>query len=143
MALAFLYVYGRMWFKDRRSAQLSPLFLASLVAGFWLILIMNGTKILDYLVLPVLGAPIMLAGWTAGRLLRWDGGKGPGGALARYSGLLIVANRPDPDRLANARCLGDSTGSRFLRVYVSRFAPNRQIPGQGCRWQAVQPAFRR
>ena len=91
LVLLFLATYGRTWFKSWRTVELSPAYLVLLLGGFWLQLFLKGANVLDYFLQPVMTAPVLLAGWTAGRLLTDRDPRAVGSPWARSGGALIIA----------------------------------------------------
>lgn len=100
VALLFLALYG---FTLRRRPQLSPAYLALLIGLYLAVLTLKSSSIQDYQIFPALGVPILLAGWSAGRLLglRPTNAEGAperrrilqartGGALLLGAGLLLT-----------------------------------------------------
>lgn len=100
VAAAFLALYGGLL--RRRQVDFANGYLALLGAGFWLVVFVKGQSVQDYYLIPVEAALPMLAGWTAGRLLRAPGAAGArvrlrpllGTALLLGAGALSLAQAP-------------------------------------------------
>lgn len=87
----FVVLGGLTWRRQGRSAPPSLLFLACVLGGFWLIAIQGGKNSPQYYYLPMLGVPVLLAGWMTGWLLRRETARPALKWGAQVGGMLLLA----------------------------------------------------